>query len=235
MNSNELIKKLAEPMPYKWRIQSASKYKPEITCVAYIDSRDVMDRLDSVVGAGNWQRKHELIGKNLYCSIGVKIDGEWVWKSDCGTESQTEKEKGQSSDSFKRAAVNFGIGRFLYTLGLVKIEANETKNQTNKPYPIDAKGKRIWHLNDYIINTLGRKQVKEAVEPRDFQTVIGELGVIIKPAIIAKLTANVKAKVKGFEDSAKVVKMVKDKLGVDKVQFCHDMQKLLAFYEELGI
>lgn len=86
----------------------------------YKDARADQNLLDETVGAGNWQRSHGLINGNLFCSVGIRVthdDGttEWVWKQDVGTESYTEKEKGEASDSFKRACFNWGIGRELYT------------------------------------------------------------------------------------------------------------------------
>lgn len=83
----------------------------------YKDARVDMKILDEVYGNGNWQRTHEVIGGNLFCNIDI-WDSEkkaWVRKQDVGTESNTEKEKGQASDSFKRAGFNIGIGRELYT------------------------------------------------------------------------------------------------------------------------
>lgn len=83
----------------------------------YKDARVDMRILDEVYGPMNWQREHTLIGENLYCTISI-WDAEkqtWIKKQDVGTESFTEKEKGQASDSFKRAGFNVGIGRELYT------------------------------------------------------------------------------------------------------------------------
>ena len=85
----------------------------------YKDARCDMRILDESVGSERWQRKHELINGNLFCNVGINFPAEdgdhWVWKQDVGTESYTEKEKGQASDSFKRACFNLGIGRELYT------------------------------------------------------------------------------------------------------------------------
>ena len=83
----------------------------------YKDARCDMNILDETLGAENWQRDHKEIKGNLYCGVGVwdKEKSQWIWKWDCGTESNTEKEKGEASDSFKRACVNCGIGRELYT------------------------------------------------------------------------------------------------------------------------
>jgi hypothetical protein len=75
-----------------------------------------MELLDEAVGAEHWQRRHYIVGENLHCEVSIWVDGiGWVAKSDVGTESNTEKEKGEASDSFKRACVNWGIGRELYT------------------------------------------------------------------------------------------------------------------------
>jgi hypothetical protein len=84
--------------------------------LAYIDSRDVQDRLDAVCGAGGWQCRYPHAGQKTVCEIGVKIDGEWIWKADGAGDSDVEAEKGALSDAFKRAAVKWGIGRYLYDL-----------------------------------------------------------------------------------------------------------------------
>lgn len=80
-----------------------------LSLLLYKDARVDMTILDETVGPENWQRSHELINGNLFCNVGIKCGNEWVWKQDVGTESYTEKEKGQASDSFKRACFNWGI------------------------------------------------------------------------------------------------------------------------------
>lgn len=89
----------------------------------YKDARVDMTLLDEEVGATNWQRKHEFKDGKNYCSVGIYDDEkeQWVWKEDVGTESNTDAEKGQASDSFKRACVNWGIGRCLYTSPFIYI------------------------------------------------------------------------------------------------------------------
>lgn len=96
-----------------------------LSLLLYKDARVDMRLLDEVVGAENWQRKHELINGNLFCSVGIKCGTEWVWKQDVGVESYTEKEKGQASDSFKRACFNWGIGRELYSAPFIWIPADK--------------------------------------------------------------------------------------------------------------
>jgi len=108
------LEKLKDVIPFKFRIQSYSKDKKKASVVAYIDARDVMDRLDEVVGMGNWKKSFYEVKGNLFCSVSIKINGEWVEMSDCGKESRTDKEKGEASDAFKRACIAWGIGRFLY-------------------------------------------------------------------------------------------------------------------------
>ena len=89
----------------------------------YKDARCDMNILDETVGAENWQREHYECKGNLFCRVGVRCGTDWVYKSDCGTESNTEAQKGEASDSFKRACFNWGIGRELYTAPLIWIAA----------------------------------------------------------------------------------------------------------------
>lgn len=87
-----------------------------VSLLLYKDARCDMNILDETVGMENWQRKHELIDGQLFCSVGIRTaSGDWIWKQDVGVESYTEKEKGRASDAFKRACFNLGIGRELYT------------------------------------------------------------------------------------------------------------------------
>lgn len=111
----DFLKKLSEPLDITevdFRIQSISE-KGYATVLAYKDARVDMNRLDEVCGL-LWQDKYELIDGQLFCSIGIKVDDEWVWRQDVGIESKTEKEKGRASDAFKRAGFRWGIGRELY-------------------------------------------------------------------------------------------------------------------------
>ena len=89
----------------------------------YKDARVDMRILDEIYGSMNWQRRHEVVNGNLFCTIEVwdSEKGCWVSKQDVGTESFTEKEKGEASDSFKRAGFNWGIGRELYTAPFIWI------------------------------------------------------------------------------------------------------------------
>lgn len=93
----------------------------------YKNARVDMKILDELYTPMGWKRTHRLIGDRLYCLVEVwdKEKKEWVGKEDVGTESNTEAEKGQASDSFKRACFNWGIGRELYTAPKVSVELTE--------------------------------------------------------------------------------------------------------------
>ncbi len=137
---NEIAAALLAPFPeaeIHWRAQSLTKQSPyKALALAYIDSRHVQSRLDAVMGISGWQceYKHDLSGKTS-CGIGLLLptnagiyaakkavlsvsesETEWIWKWDGAGDTQVEAEKGAYSDSFKRAAVKWGIGRYLYDM-----------------------------------------------------------------------------------------------------------------------
>ena len=125
------FKELSRPLDISdidFRVQSINN-GGYATILAYKSARVDMARLDGAVGPLNWQRKHELISGNLYCHVGLFNDtiNQWVWKSDVGTESMTEATKGQSSDSFKRACFNWGIGRELYDYPMISVKLNDNE------------------------------------------------------------------------------------------------------------
>jgi len=125
------FEKLKDEVPYKWRTQSAKEFGT--TLIAYLDARDVQDVLDNIVGPENWQCEYTEAANQMICRIGIFCNGQWVWKSDGGSESNIEKAKGLLSDSFKRAAVGWGIGRFLYRLTPIKLAS--IKGWQDKFYP----------------------------------------------------------------------------------------------------
>lgn len=93
----------------------------------YKDARCDQRLLDETFGPMNWQREHTIIDGNLYCTVSIwdEKKGAWVSKQDVGTKSNTEEEKGQASDSFKRACFNWGLGRELYTAPRIIVQLNE--------------------------------------------------------------------------------------------------------------
>lgn len=92
-------------------------FEKGVSMLLYKNARTDMQILDETYGAMGWQCRYKEVKGNLFCTIGILSPeyDEWVWKEDCGTESNTEKEKGEASDAFKRAGFRWGIGRELYT------------------------------------------------------------------------------------------------------------------------
>jgi hypothetical protein len=138
----DIAAKLAAPFDpniVSWRVGPTTKDKTKGMALAYLDARDVMRRLDEVCGPEGWQNEYPWSdGKRVVCRIGIKITAEdrnsfeWIWKSDGAGDSDEEGEKGALSGAFKRAAVHWGIGRYLY--------------DCKTPWvPIEAKG------NSYVI------------------------------------------------------------------------------------
>lgn len=114
-----------------------------LSLLLYKDARVDQKILDETFGIFGWKRSHQCIDGNLYCTVEIrdKETGEWIAKQDVGAMSYTEKEKGQASDSFKRACFNWGIGRELYTApfiwipaGKAEIQSKEAQNREKKYY-----------------------------------------------------------------------------------------------------
>jgi len=118
MNANDkkdMLERLKQPFNPKvihWRVGATNPDKSKGIALAYVNARDVMKRLDEVCGL-DWQDRYPFEG---CCDIGLKIGDEWLWRSNGAGETQIEGEKGRYSDAFKRAAVMWGIGRYLYYL-----------------------------------------------------------------------------------------------------------------------
>ena len=142
----------------------------------YKDARVDMNILDETVGCMNWQRSHTR--DNANCQIGIYDSDkqQWVWKEDTGVESNTEAEKGLASDSFKRAGVNWGIGRELYSDSLknimVKCELVETKKDVWK-----VKNGIDWYVKEieYADNEVSKLVIAQTTYGKD-ETVVYTLG-----------------------------------------------------------
>ena len=143
----------------------------------YKDARCDMRILDEVFGIDGWEREHQVVNGNLYCTVRVWSEkrNQWISKQDVGTESNTEKEKGQVSDSFKRACFNLGIGRELYTspfiwipasMGYTKYEKFEVKEigynedrEINMLVIVDSKGKECFKFGKKTKQNIKNKDV----------------------------------------------------------------------------
>lgn len=119
------IKALTAPFPadrVSWRVGSTTPDKRRGLALAYIDARDVMERLDRVCGPENWQSRYPHANGKTVCEIGIKIGNDWIWKADGAGDTEFEADKGALSDAFKRAAVRWGIGRYLYEIEAIWVD-----------------------------------------------------------------------------------------------------------------
>lgn len=142
MKNSELLQKLSEPLKIEdvdFRIQSINK-GGYATILAYKDARVDMNRLDEVCGV-NWQDDYKLIDGQLFCGIAIKIEDDWIWRWDVGSESFTEKVKGRASDAFKRAGFRWGIGRELYDYPTIQVKLNDNEFEIK-----NDKAKQTWNL-----------------------------------------------------------------------------------------
>ncbi len=125
------LKKPFIPTAINFRVGATNSDKTKGIALAYLDARNVMERLDEVCGIAGWQCRYPFMG---CCDIGIRMVrgagqlDEWVWKSNGAGQSDIEAEKGQYSDAFKRAAVLWGVGRYLYDL-------------PNTWFPIESRGR----------------------------------------------------------------------------------------------
>lgn len=126
-----------------------------LSLLLYKDARVDMDILDETFGIFGWKREHSRDNANCTVSVWDEAKGQWITKEDTGTESNTEKEKGLASDSFKRACVNLGIGRELYTAPLIWIERDL--------YELDKNGRLKTRFRVSEIETTEQKKIVRLV------------------------------------------------------------------------
>lgn len=134
---SDVFERLAAPFPpeaISWRVGSMTKDKSKARALAYLNARDVMRRFDEVIGPARWQTDYVAMPNGTFCCrIGVLCDargqneGEWVWKANGADSTDIEGVKGGYSDSFKRAAVLWGVGQYLYDLDSPWVRVNEWK------------------------------------------------------------------------------------------------------------
>lgn len=128
MSDLKALKAPFNPVDIEWRVQRAMSTQKgnKAVVLAYVTNRAIMNRLDEVFGVGGWKNEYkEWRGNGVLCGISVKIDGEWVTKWDGAEETNIEAVKGGFSGSMKRAAVQWGIGRYLYNLEEVWVDVQD--------------------------------------------------------------------------------------------------------------
>ena len=148
----------------------AGNNKVRVNLLLYKNARVDMKIMDELFTPMGWKRTHKLIGDRLYCCVEVynPETKEWICKEDVGVESNTEAEKGQASDSFKRACVNWGIGRELYTAPKISIELNEneyTKDQNSRI--------KVWAY--FSVNSIGYDPKTRTITSLEIQDKFGNV------------------------------------------------------------
>lgn len=128
-----------------------------LSLLLYKDARVDQRILDETFGAFGWKRSHQSIEGNLYCTVEIydEIKKEWVAKQDVGAASYSEKEKGQASDSFKRACFNWGIGRELYTAPFIWIQGDLAN--------IQKKGDKLYCNDHFKVASIEYNDSREIV------------------------------------------------------------------------
>jgi hypothetical protein len=122
---SEIMTELREPfdpVEVQWRIDGRAGQDGKARCVPYVDARTVIRRLNMVLGGDGWQTRYKLLGpQDVQCRLMVRFPGhkEWVSREDVGEsgDGQDNKLKSAFSDSLKRAAVQFGVGAYIYRIG----------------------------------------------------------------------------------------------------------------------
>ena len=135
MCSKEIEQKLKEPFSQEdieFRIARVFKNNQRAVVLAYITSRAVMERLDEVSGVDGWKDDYKVISNGVICSLSIKVGDEWITKNDSAPFTNIEALKGGFSDSLKRAAVKFGVGRYLY-----KLPEHIVDFHSSKPYDVN--------------------------------------------------------------------------------------------------
>jgi hypothetical protein len=141
---NAKLKALQEPFAdneIEWRVGSTTKDKKKGMMLAYVTNRAIMNRLDDVLGTENWHDTYRELHKGIVCTLSIRldVDKEWIVKEDGADVTNIEPTKGGLSDAMKRAAVKFGIGRYLYDAESVWVELNESGYPKTKPTAVTFK------------------------------------------------------------------------------------------------
>jgi hypothetical protein len=191
-----LLENLRKEIPYQWRVQSRNKDKTKAICSAYIDARDVMNTLDKYCEYG-WQTDVKELAGFIFYGIGIEIpefnpEGKHtgftttLWRWDTGARIEdNEKDnmyeqagKSAASDALKRAAVQWGVGRFLYDLPTVTLPCDQYGNV------VDEKGARVWDLTEHINNKKTKvKSPEPAKAPKPAESFRDVIHAVVKGAI----------------------------------------------------
>lgn len=240
-------KKIRALMAEEIEVRVSQVTEKGVSLVLYKDARCDKRILDETYGVEGWANCYSEIKGNLYCSIMIhdKDTGMWIQKQDCGVESNTEKEKGEASDAFKRAGFNVGIGRELYTKIFIFIQVPtkaRIKKVNGKEEPVIVNGKKVYDLeNPYEKWHVASIRTNEETEKIEYLQIANSKDVVVftydkRPK--EKKTTNNKTEQKEITEEApklitneqrkklfaisnhnqEVVKMVLERYGYEKTQ-----------------
>ena len=161
-----------------------------LSLLLFKDARVDQKILDETFTPFGWRRSHQTIDGNLYCTVEIWDDDkeQWVGKQDVGTMSYSEKEKGQASDSFKRACFNWGIGRELYTAPFIWIPAGKVT--------IQKKGDKFVASDHFSVKEIdynNRKEIKALVVVNSKNVVVFSYDAGKKQGLKQKISGRIKA------------------------------------------
>jgi hypothetical protein len=127
---NEVAQLLKAPFPLsdiEFRAGAISEAKKKVQALAYVTARGIMNRLDEVFGITGWYDSYEVMVSGVKCKLTVQVGENWITKEDAAPFTSYDPLKGGFSDALKRAAVKFGIGRYLYDLPEQWVQVTENR------------------------------------------------------------------------------------------------------------
>jgi|DEB0MinimDraft_10_1074344.scaffolds.fasta_scaffold01477_13 ribosomal protein L15 len=217
------------PHEIQWRIQSAKNGKT--TVVPYLTNRCVMERFDEEFGAMHWKNEFvEWRGKGVKCGISARNEqsGEWVTKYDGADETNIESTKGGFSDSMKRAAVQWGLGRDLYEYPMIQIEgeirflSREHERELNKIAQRILGGENV---GDYVKIGSGATQTQQPVKQAPKPTPKAER------VIVAEGDENFLKIVKGVSTGKATLQQALDKFNISEAVEASLKEKIQSLAE----
>lgn len=169
----------------EWRVGSTNKDKTKGMLFAYVTNRAIMNRLDDVVGVENWKQTYREIHNGIVCTLSVRFSesGEWISKEDGADLTSIEATKGGLSDAMKRAAVQFGIGRYLYDAETPWVDLKDGKYPVTKPTSVKIKSKpKTWTLEESL------RHISQATNSENLTKRYKELSLVMRKdeEVIAK-------------------------------------------------
>ncbi len=162
-----LTKRLTEPFdPSEVRFKPAVVSGSRALALAYVDARVIQDRLDNVLGVRGWQDDYEVLADgSVLCRLRLRLGDEWITKTDVGGPSEQpdggDRTKAAVSDALKRAAVKFGIGRYLYRLPQQWVDYDAKAKRIAQPPTLPA-----WAMPGEGRGTRGEGRGKKNEEPK---------------------------------------------------------------------